>query len=655
MPHPTLPHVEPSSVARPTLWALCGGALALGAVFVGFFDEYALGISAPIFVLLTIGLLGLASARTGGARLRQHPWLVGGSVFFATMLFVRSNEVLTFVNVVLTLVFGLALTQAVAEREPRTWAGKKFLLCCILPLRFLERFFVTAGTLADRHGTTVNSGTGRQILKGTAIAIPVLLVFVGLFASADRVFRQGLEDIFDSLSLPDMLPKALLWVVASAVLVGMSAYVATYRGEGPHEFVTATARRWGTVVTGIVLGATNLLFLVFIAIQARFLFGGEAAIAEYGITYSRYAREGFFQLIWVAVIAFALLWWAERRTTLRSETTHGTAFIVLATLLTMQTIAVMGSAFYRLSLYVEAYGLTPLRFYSQTFVVWLLVPFLLLLWHRVYERRASTHFAARLAMSLALFVAALNLANPDRIIASTNINREDVKKLDTDQLRELSYDATPALVTALALPLETYQRANIEHALKEDLSNLKSHHRLQGWPSWNLGRHRASKALAPIESTIVLSGSAAPTGENAAQVVPAPQVPLATYTNTAFGYSLSYPAESIHLTEAVFANAATPTSTTVHVLENAQGYTNNRISISIFAGKTAKEAAFSRVMGSGMTLRQTTFAGQPAMELSGNGVRRLYILERNDKTLFVEQVAPTFRLDEVMESFTLTK
>ena len=54
---------------------------------------------------------------------------------------------------------------------------------------------------------------------------------------------------------------------------------------------------------------------MFVFIQIKYLFGGQASIAAQGFTYAEYARSGFFELLAVAVIAFVLLQATEKYTT----------------------------------------------------------------------------------------------------------------------------------------------------------------------------------------------------------------------------------------------------------------------------------------------------------------------------------------------------
>jgi hypothetical protein len=53
----------------------------------------------------------------------------------------------------------------------------------------------------------------------------------------------------------------------------------------------------------VALVALDLLFAAFVAVQARYLFGGGALVqAREHLTYAQYARHGFFELVAVSAL-----------------------------------------------------------------------------------------------------------------------------------------------------------------------------------------------------------------------------------------------------------------------------------------------------------------------------------------------------------------
>ena len=77
------------------------------------------------------------------------------------------------------------------------------------------------------------------------------------------------------------------------------------------DLSTRVRQQWfslGIIELGVPLGLLNLLFLSFVLVQVRYFFGGAASVAlTPGLTYSEYARRGFFELVAVSALVLPLL------------------------------------------------------------------------------------------------------------------------------------------------------------------------------------------------------------------------------------------------------------------------------------------------------------------------------------------------------------
>ena len=122
-------------------------------------------------------------------------------------------------------------------------------------------------------------------------------------------------------------------------------------------------RSLGAAELVVALGLVDLVFLAFVVVQLRYLFGGHALVQSRAhLTYAQYARHGFFELAAVAVLVLPLLLGADglfRRT----RPSHERLFRLLAGVLLLLLAVVMASALQRMRLYEHEYGLTELRIY----------------------------------------------------------------------------------------------------------------------------------------------------------------------------------------------------------------------------------------------------------------------------------------------------
>lgn len=424
------------------LAALLGVSAVFGVLFDYFFYEKPFGIAFPLYVALgLIAFLGLAAL----FHRRLHGWtaaLLLSIVFFAVMVSVRASPQLTALNLGLTLYLGILTVREFIGHRLSDHTITDYLWAVFDPLGYLHHSRKTVTTALEAAGIGKDKQVTGQIARGLGLAIPAIVIFVLLFVGADQIFRGYVEDIFDV----DILPRSMEVFVVTIVLVSVFGKMFLSRLHEKTE-KPARAPRLGMIEASILLWSVNIIFFLFLLVQFVYLFGGDQNIFTKGLTYSDYARKGFFELLAVAVIAFFLLWKAEQEVVKR-DGRHQVGFQVASMVLIVQVLLVMVSAFKRLMLYEEAYGFTILRFYSHAFTIWLGVVFLILFVKVLVSSRENV-FALQVFLSLIIFAAALNILNPDAFITRMNVNHwiKTGKDVDRTYISRLSDDMVPFVET----------------------------------------------------------------------------------------------------------------------------------------------------------------------------------------------------------------
>ncbi len=298
-------------------------------------------------------------------------WLAGAALLVASNFVARDATILHLFDavglVILLAVASLSL-KGVALRGRQAWhyvhAGIAGALDAWLGVIPLVGHDVTWRELPSE-------GRMRQVrgaALGAALAFPLLVVFGGLFTSADSVFGTVVAGAFD-VDFGDLLSHVVLFAVWGALVAGY------FRGALIRSLVPASEGEsglsLGIIPVATALGLVDLLFLVFVVIQLRYLFGGATlVVAAGGLTYAEYARRGFFELVTASALVLPLLTGADWL--LRHEPAeHQRTFRQLATVLLLLLAVVMASALERMRLYVSAYGLSEIRLYSTAFMLYL--------------------------------------------------------------------------------------------------------------------------------------------------------------------------------------------------------------------------------------------------------------------------------------------
>ncbi len=161
----------------------------------------------------------------------------------------------------------------------------------------------------------------------------------------------------------------------------------------------------------------------------------------------------------------------------------GLAYTTLALL-----VVIMGSALHRMALYSTQFGLTEDRFFATAFMTGIGVT---AFWFGSTVLRGAGHrFLPGAIAAWVVWLGALHVINPERIIVETNLERvAEGRPLDLDYLRSLSTDAVPALVASAGQLTPTHRTA-LRTPLGRKAARGEADVR-----AWHYGRARARQLL----------------------------------------------------------------------------------------------------------------------------------------------------------------
>lgn len=294
---------------------------------------------------------------------------------------------------------------------------------------------------AGKERETERNNNTRYIFLGILIALPLLSVILALLASADAVFRKMLVSL--SLFRPDL--EDHIWGIGFLFLFAFFASYSIMSRISDHNLKEETARRQtAEPVTGITFtGLISVVYLIFCLIQLVYLFGGFGTLPT-DYTYARYAREGFFQLVFVCMINLSLILVCTKRFR-RSRILQG-----LLSFICLCTYIMIASSAYRMLLYIQMYYLTFLRI----FVLWaLLVIFFLITGALFTIHRQDFPLVKYCLTAVTVLYLGFSFSHPDYWIARYNLNhstagQEGIQERpfkDYNYLMQLSLDAAPVI------------------------------------------------------------------------------------------------------------------------------------------------------------------------------------------------------------------
>ncbi len=478
--------------------------LASSAVLAICYDlliaQPAVAASYPIF------LLGLLSAIYGNTQLLLIKKLSFGwfltfpLITLALTRFLFTNEVFLILNSLAIPVLFIAHVLLVTDSNCHEWShmgfGKDIVNGLIIrPLQYITKpfFLIKALTRVD------NEASGRQffvkVLTGIIIFLPVLAVVIMLLSSADQVFEFFLHTILSNININEIAKH--LFLIGAVTLLVFSFLWGLNNTKVAQTSCSERVKSFDEIIVITGLCLLTILYVLFSVIQFSYLFGGLSSFLPQNFTYAEYARRGFFELVAVTLVNVIIV-----VVSLGFTATSGplTARILkgLNSALLISTFVMLISAYYRMSLYEEAYGYTYLRFFTQSFMAMIFV----LLWATFYKVWVDKVNLTKLFLIIGIIsYVLLNYVNVDEIIAQKNIARYyQTGVIDVNYLAGLSDDVIPYLAALTRDPDWKIEQSARQYITEKQTRLSES----KAWQGYNLSEQRARKYLTenPVQPRV---------------------------------------------------------------------------------------------------------------------------------------------------------
>ena len=433
--------------------------MGIGSLIYSFFYTFCLyknssGITYPFFVGGTCLFFFCYLKKSGTAARKFNAFLSISLMLLGISTCFTDSWMLLFFNKlgIFLLFFYMALHNLYQDKY---WDFSKYLGAFLnftcTSIAFIYRPFTDlADFLKSRQEESDKpEGKGKYVFYGILIAFPLMLIIIVLLCSADAVFSSIFDYLFSDFL--EFLFEGNIWgIIALFLFAFFASYCLLCRFSQRNIKEAVKDKRTLEPVIGITFtGMLSLVYLIFCFIQIVYLFGGLGTLPE-NYTYAKYAREGFFQLVFVCLINLALVLICNKRF---QENKILKGILVFISLCTYIMIA---SSAYRMILYIFAYHLTFLRL----LVLWgLVVIFLLISGTLAVIFYKNFPLVKYCVVTVTVMYLIFSFAHPDYWIARYNLSHvaitdagseEDPYKFsreysDFRYLRNLSMDAAPAI------------------------------------------------------------------------------------------------------------------------------------------------------------------------------------------------------------------
>ena len=211
-----------------------------------------------------------------------------------------------------------------------------------------------------------------NIFLGCLIGIPIAIILLVLLTGADKYFSSFIDSIFgfikNIINLENLVPNLLILLISFIVLFSVFVNVLKNRNLKTKESILRTVNN---SISSTILIIVNCVFILFLISEiSKLTINFLHLPVEY--TYAEYAREGFFQLLFVTVINIIIILYFVYYTTVIKENKLVKNLLLV---LVLFSILLIFNSYYRMFLYIGAYGFTILRLQVVLFLLMELILF----------------------------------------------------------------------------------------------------------------------------------------------------------------------------------------------------------------------------------------------------------------------------------------
>lgn len=364
-------------------------------------------------------------------------------------------------------------------------------------VRLMKRLF----KIKEKEKETRNSKL-KLIFIGILCSIPILCVIIGLLISADGVFAEMFGNLYKKIGYL-LTTQAILNLVGRIIIIG---FITLYLVCVIYNIVNKNSSynysreikdifkiNIEETIVNTILTVVNIVYLIFSGIQIMYVFFYLFGKVDIGFNLAQYARQGFFQLMFITFINFVLILLTNLN---KKEETKNKYTTIMNLLMCVFTVIIALSAIVRMYLYESEFGYTFLRL----MVYFILVTELIIMIPTImYILKGKISLLKSYFVIGTVMYVALNFCNIDYIIAKNNIDRAlkssegvIVREIDVRYLvNNLGSGATSQMLRLYKHIDNKYDKRRINNYLYRQYTDAQE----MQWQEFNISKAYAKSLL----------------------------------------------------------------------------------------------------------------------------------------------------------------
>lgn len=420
--------------------------------YVQFVIWHQTGFFTSIF-FIALALFFLVAARVDGKKITKYNYfLLILILLFSTVYTISANSLIHFLVTCFLFVGGSYFIFCLYQ-ETKTFS--EFFFLDLIQSGLIQPFYsfgkLIPALFYRRKQEKPITGHIFAMIAGFVVLLPFTFIIASLLMSADSGVERMLSNLF-SINLFDtsQIFKVIFSIIIAFYLFGSyfsnkHHYVPGYFHSSNYQGIVNQCKRIPALFFFSGIAPILFLYVIYFISQLQYYIGAFSGTLPAEFTFAEYARRGFFELSTIAVLNLLLFIGIQ----LTAKSIGAISQSILKTyniIISVFTLILLSTAFCKMLMYIQAYGLTSLRVYTTWFMVLIAVIFVLLIIKEIFS--SFPVIRACMIGFLTMFVI-LCFSNIDKQIARYNMmaaEQGQIEELDLYALSTLSDDAAYYLV-----------------------------------------------------------------------------------------------------------------------------------------------------------------------------------------------------------------
>lgn len=264
-----------------------------------------LGISVFIFVLACVLYLIYILSKNNKIINKKAIIFVIPIILLSSTYFIFNNELFKILNIFVIVALGVTMCVYLSKSKIK-WPDFLKKIGCVFGGMFESvSDIINTFKIPENKKENESLKKVKKIGKSLLITIPIILVVLILLMSADQVFEKIFDKVFLDLSkvlslegivklLSRLSVILITFLLCGGFLVNLVKDNTMFTKEDEDTKVTV---KFENLTINMILTVLNIIYLIFGFIQITNLFMNTSNNPNFD--YSSYARQGFFQLMFV--------------------------------------------------------------------------------------------------------------------------------------------------------------------------------------------------------------------------------------------------------------------------------------------------------------------------------------------------------------------